>query len=45
MNIDLAMEYGKDKRMIATLSNILSYFDFNFMFKDNYIQFLCDFQQ
>ena len=37
MNIDLAMEYGKDKRMIATLSNILSYFDFNFMFKDNYI--------
>lgn len=37
MNIDLAMEYGKDKRMIATLSNILSYFDFNFMFKDDYI--------
>lgn len=36
-NINLAIEYGRDKRMIATLSNILSYFNLNFELKDNYI--------
>lgn len=29
-NIDKAIEHGKDKRMLATISNILSYFDLEF---------------
>lgn len=36
-NIEQAFEFGKDKRMIATISNILSYFDFKFELRDNYI--------
>ena len=36
-NINYAIEYGKDKRMIATLSNILSYFDLEFIIKNGYI--------
>lgn len=36
-NLECAIELGRDKRMIATLSNILSYFDLNFILKDNYI--------
>lgn len=36
-NIDVAMQFGKDKRMIATISNILSYFNIKFKIKENYI--------
>lgn len=36
-NIDIAMQFGRDKRMIATISNILSYFDIEFRLKENYI--------
>lgn len=36
-NIESAFEFGKDKRLIATISNILSYFDFKFKLKDDYI--------
>lgn len=36
-NIELAFNMGKDKRMIATLSNILSYFDLAYTLKDNVI--------
>lgn len=36
-NIDMAMQFGKDKRMIATISNILSYFNIEFKIKENYI--------
>ena len=36
-NIDVAIKYGKDKRMIATLSNILSYFDLKFIIKNGNI--------
>lgn len=36
-NIETAIEFGKDKRMIATISNILSYFNLKFSLKDDYI--------
>ena len=36
-NINQAIIFGKDKRMIATISNILSYFNLNFEIKENYI--------
>lgn len=36
-NINQAIEHGKDKRLIATISNILSYFNLQFVLKDNYI--------
>lgn len=36
-NISMAMEYGKDKRLLATISNILSYFNLNFEIRDVYI--------
>ena len=37
-NIDACMELGKDKRMIATLSMTLSYFDCNFVISDDSIK-------
>lgn len=36
-NIEEAIKHGKDKRMIATISNILSYFDLPFELKEDYI--------
>lgn len=36
-NINMAIIHGKDKRMLATISNILSYFNLTFELKDNYI--------
>ena len=36
-NINQAMEHGKDKRMLATISNILSYFNLQFILQDDYI--------
>lgn len=36
-NFESCIELGKDKRMIATLSTMLTYFDINFVVKDNYI--------
>ncbi len=36
-NIDTCFELGKDKRMIATLSTMLNYFDMQFIIKDEYI--------
>lgn len=36
-HINTAFEYGKDKRLIATLSNILSYFNIDFVLCDDYI--------
>lgn len=36
-NIDKAIEHGKDKRMLATISNILSYFDLEFELKEEHI--------
>ncbi len=36
-NIDVAIKYGKDKRMVATLSNILTYFDLKFIIKNGNI--------
>lgn len=36
-HINQAIEHGKDKRMLATISNILSYFNLQFELKDDYI--------
>lgn len=36
-NIEQAFVFGKDKRMIATISNILSYFDLKFEIRNDYI--------
>lgn len=36
-NFEACAELGKDKRMIATLSTMLTYFDINFIVKDNHI--------
>lgn len=36
-NFDACIELGKDKRMIATLSTMLTYFDINFIIRDNHI--------
>ena len=36
-NINQAIEHGKDKRMLATISNILSYFNLQFELKENYV--------
>ena len=36
-NLNMAIEFGKDKRLIATLSNILSYFNLEFVLRDDYI--------
>lgn len=36
-NFEEAVKHGKDKRMLATISNILSYFDLHFELKDDYI--------
>lgn len=36
-NFDSAIELGKDKRMLATLSTMLNYFDIDFIIKDGYI--------
>ena len=36
-NFSEAVKHGKDKRMLATISNILSYFDLHFELKENYI--------
>ena len=36
-NIEQAFEFGKDKRLIATISNILSYFDISFVLENEYI--------
>lgn len=36
-NIDQAMKHGKDKRMLATINNVLSYFNLQFELKNEYI--------